>query len=172
MAHAGPPLLALFFLFHVSFWMHGIATWQSTNLHRWLQHWRIMPVPWSVLIYRWNHLCLRCLRWKMHCTRRCCRLPWCHSLLFFVLEGKMGEVVLGRNMWQQAAERHTCLLVSVEASYPKCCTPEFFHINNHEALEDVSPFKNLRHFWIVLDMYYIVRLDFKGVYYCFICFLS
>ena len=31
---------------------------------------------------------------------------------FFVLEGKMGEVVLRRNMWQQAAERYTCLLVS------------------------------------------------------------
>ena len=90
MAHAGPPLLALFF-FHVYFWMHGIATWQSTNLHRWLQHWRIMPVPWSVLIYRWNHLCLRCLRWKMHCTRRCCRLPWCHSFLFLFWKGRWGK---------------------------------------------------------------------------------
>lgn len=107
MAHPGNPLLVHVYIWiplwkkqcvftmismDLIWWNCKLKACQLTNLHRWLQHWRITPVSWNVLIHRWNHPCLRCPRWKMHCTRRCCRLPWCHSVRFFDLEGrgKMG----------------------------------------------------------------------------------
>lgn len=100
-------------------WNCKLKACQLTHLHRWLQHWRITPVSWSVLIHRWNHPCLRCPRWKMHCTRRCCRLPWCHSVRFFDLERR------GKWFWEETCgnkqTRYTCLpvylLVSVEGLY-------------------------------------------------------